>query len=259
MQRFVKIMMVKSKQSPLNIGLLLCDDIDDADRDQYGAYTGMFQNALDPGSDEIHLTAIRCFEGEALPQPGKFDGYVISGSRYSAYDDLSWIKSLQRFIVDCWEKNVRVVGICFGHQLIAHTLGGRASRAESGWGFGIQTAKITDRKSWMNDPGLSTEPLEGDRYNLIVIHQDQVVDVPPEFETIAENDFCPNSMIVADNKMLGIQGHPEFSKEFCAFRAEFRKELIGREVYQRALRSLAQHNTDSATVMKWVSNFLRQE
>ncbi len=246
-------------QSPLNVGLLLCDDVDDADQEQYGSYAGMFQNALDPGSENIRLTEIRCFEGEVLPQPGKFDGYVISGSRYGVYEDLPWIKSLQRFIVDCWDENVRVVGICFGHQLIAHTLGGRAEKAESGWGFGIQTAKITDRKSWMNDSAASSEPLDGDLYNLIVIHQDQVVDVPPEFETIAENEFCPNSMIVAGNKMLGIQGHPEFNKEFCAFRAEFRKELIGQEVYQRTIRSLAQHNTDSATIMKWVGNFLQNK
>ncbi len=256
-------MMPQSKQSPLHVGLLLCDDIDEADRDRYGTYTAMFQNALDPGSDEIRLTAIRCFEGEVLPEPEEFDGYVISGSRYSVYEDRPWIKSLQRFIVDCWEQNVRVVGICFGHQLIAHALGGRAEKAESGWGFGIQTAKITERKPWMNDFGLSSnrpmEPLDDDRYNLVVIHQDQVVDVPPEFETIAENDFCPNSMIVADNKMLGIQGHPEFNKEFCAFRAEYRKELIGPEVYQRTLRSLAQHDTDSAIVMRWINNFLRQE
>ncbi len=258
-------MMTRSKQSPLHVGLLLCDDIDEADRDQYGTYTAMFQNALDPDADEIRLTAIRCFEGEALPEPGEYDGYVISGSRYSVYEDRPWIKSLQRFVVDCWERNVRVVGICFGHQLIAHALGGRAEKAESGWGFGIQTAQITDRKSWMDDSGHSSSrsssqsPLDGDRYNLVVIHQDQVVEVPPEFEAIAENDFCPNSMIVADHKMLGIQGHPEFDKEFCAFRAEFRKELIGPEVYQNTLRSLAQHDTDSDAVMKWINNFLLQE
>ncbi len=245
-------------QSPLNVGLLLCDDVEEADREQYGSYAGMFQNTLDPGSKNIRLTEIRCFEGEVLPRPGKFDGYVISGSRYSVYEDLPWIKSLQRFIVDCWNENVRVVGICFGHQLVAHALGGRAEKAESGWGFGIQTIRVTDRKSWMNDSDAPSEALDGDLYNLIVVHQDQVVDVPPEFETIAENEFCPNSMIVADNKMLGIQGHPEFNKEFCAFRAEFRKELIGQEVYQRTIRSLEQHNTDSAKIMKWVGNFLQQ-
>ena len=255
-------MTTQLKKSPLRIGLLLCDDIDEADREQYGTYTGMFQNALDPDADQIRLIAIRCFEGEALPEPEAFDGYVISGSRYSVYEDLPWIKSLQQFVVACWQRNVRMVGVCFGHQLIAHSLGGRTEKAGAGWGFGIQSAKITERKSWMNDSArsaLAMEPLDDDQYNLVVIHQDQVVEVPPEFETIAENDFCPNSMIVADDKMLGIQGHPEFDKAFCAFRAEYRKDMIGQEVYQRTVRSLARHDTDSADVMQWINNFLRQQ
>ncbi len=252
-------MMTQSKQSSLRIGLLLCDDIDEEDREQHGSYTTMFQNALDADAEEIHLTAIRCFEGETLPQPRAFDGYLISGSRYGVYEDRPWIKSLQQFVVDCWEQNVRMVGICFGHQLIAHSLGGRTEKAECGWGFGIQAAQVTDRKSWMDDSGQCMRSLDDGRYNLVVIHQDQVVKVPPEFETIAANDFCPNSMIVADNKMLGIQGHPEFDKEFCASRAAFRKELIGAEVYRNTLRSLAQQDTDSAMVMQWIHNFLRQE
>ena len=251
--------MTRAGKSPLDVGLLLCDDIDEADQDQYGTYHGMFQSALDPDAHTIHLTAIRCFEGEALPAPQEFDGYVISGSRYSVYEDRPWIQSLQRFVVDCWQSDVRVVGICFGHQLIAHALGGAAEKAAAGWGFGIQSAKITHEKPWMKDSGQPMQALRGDHYNLIVIHQDQVVEVPPGFETIAENDFCPNSMIVADNKMLGIQGHPEFSKQFCAFRAEYRKELIGPEVYRRALHSLAGQDTDSVTVMEWVSNFLLRE
>ena len=200
------------------------------------------------------LTPIRCFEGEALPDPAGFDGYIISGSRYSVYEELPWIMSLLDFVRQCWEMEIKVVGICFGHQVIAHALGGKTEKAEVGWGFGIQSAKIIEKKSWMTDTG----KLNGDLYNLIVIHQDQVVDLPPQFKTIAENDFCPNSMIVAGNKMLGIQGHPEFGKEFCAFRAKFRKDIIGPEVYESTLHSLAKYDTHSSTIFKWVNNFLNQ-
>ncbi len=84
------------------------------------------------------------------------------------------------------------------------------------------------------------------------------MEVPDQFRTIAESDFCPNSMIVADGRMLGIQGHPEFGKEFCRFRAEYRKEIIGPEVYQSTLHSLAENDAHSPTVLKWVNNFLHQ-
>ncbi len=240
--------------NPLNIGLLLCDDIDPSAQAQYGTYTQMFQDSIDPSGKSVCLIPIRCFEGEALPQPAEYAGYIITGSRHGVYEDLPWIGVLQKFIRECWEQEIKVVGICFGHQLIAHSLGGKAEKAEAGWGFGIQSAKIIDRKPWMTD----IESLNDDRYNLIVIHQDQVVDVPPQFKTIAENDFCPNSMIVADNKMLGIQGHPEFNKDFCRWRAELRKEMIGVEVYQATLHSLAEKEAHSKTVFNWVNNFLHQ-
>ncbi len=237
---------------PLNIGLLLCDDIDPLHQEEYGTYTLMFQNNLDPSAQTIALTPVRCFEGESLPNPQDFDGYIISGSRASVYEDLPWIEALQVFIRQCWDEDIKVVGICFGHQLIAHSLGGKTEKAEVGWGFGIHSAKIIDKRHWMT----GAENLNDDCYNLIVIHQDQVVDIPPQFKTIAENDFCPNSMIVAENKMLGIQGHPEFNKAFCQFRAERRKETIGAEVYASTLHSLTKNDTHSDTVLTWVNNFL---
>ena len=243
-----------SQNQKLQIGLILCDDVDPDARETYGTYTEMFQTGLDPDKDRIELTAIRAYEGESLPAPGAYDGYVISGSRYSVYEDKQWIKNLLAFVRACWEQQVVVVGICFGHQLIAHALGGRTEKADVGWGFGIHTARITQKQPWMT----TTDSLNGDLYNLIVIHQDQVVKMPGGFRTIAENDFCPNSMIVADGKMLGIQGHPEFSKEFCRFRADFRRELIGEDVYQSTLETLEDYETHSATILSWVDNFLEQ-
>lgn len=241
-------------KTKLKIGLLLCDDVDADSRSEYGTYMNMFQQGLDPDSESLELYPFRCFEDEPLPNPEEFDGYVISGSRYSVYDGYTWIDNLMNFVRQCWDKNIKVVGICFGHQLIAHALGGKTEKADVGWGFGIHSAKITAKQPWMSD----FDELNGDKYNLIVIHQDQVVDMPQDFETIAENDFCPNSMIVADDKMLGIQGHPEFNKEFCAFRAEYRRELIGEEVYQSTLHSLAEYDTHSKTILGWVNNFLHQ-
>ena len=80
--------------------------------------------------------------------------------------------------------------------------------------------------------------------------------MPRGFRTIAVNDFCPNSMMVADGKMLGIQGHPEFSKEFCRFRADYRRELIGEDVYQDTLQTLGEMDTHSPTILGWVREFL---
>ena len=239
----------------LNIGLLLCDDVDPDAKEQYGNYSDMFQIGIDPDRSSINLMPIRCFEGEPFPEkPVDFAGYVISGSKHGVYDDLPWIDDLLQFIRDCWDSRTRMIGICFGHQAIAHALGGRTEKSDSGWGFGIQPASVMDRQAWMTD----YEALDDDDYNLVVIHQDQIVKMPPMFRTIATSHFCSNSMIAAGTTMLGIQGHPEFSADYCRFRADYRYEnkLIDSDVYQAAVRSLAEHSLHSGIILKWMRKFL---
>ena len=237
------------------IGLLLCDDVDPEARDEYGSYDQIFQNAIDPSTRQIKLTPIRCYQGEPLPSlkshPHAFDGYLISGSRYSVYENKQWIKDLIQFVSQCWDLDIKVVGICFGHQLIAHALGGKTEKAGVGWGFGIHTARITEKQPWMT----GYRQLNGDSYNLIVIHQDQVVTLPKHFKTIASHDFCPNSMIVADDKMLGIQGHPELSKAYCENRARERRHRIGEATYQAALASLSHRQAHGDIILGWIRRF----
>ena len=96
-----------------------------------------------------------------------------------------------------------------------------------------------------------------DSYNLVVLHQDQVVALPPGARAIAENDFCPVSMFVQDKRVLGIQGHPEFDKAFCEFRINARKEIFGAELHRASLNSLQEMDLDSARVWRWVARFLR--
>ncbi len=237
------------------IGLLLCDDVDQDAQAEFGSYCNMFQNGLDASRSLINLVPIRCFEGEPLPEDlGLFSGYVVSGSKHGVYDDLPWITNLLEFIRDCWDAKVRMIGVCFGHQAIAHALGGHAEKSVSGWGFGIQAATIQERQVWMTD----YEDLDGDDYNLVVIHQDQVVKIPPMFKTIATNQFCPNSMIIADTAMLGIQGHPEFTASYCRFRADYRHatNLINDDVYEAAVQSLQECSLHSKIVLAWMKEFL---
>jgi len=239
----------------LKIGLLLCDDVDPDAQMKFGDYGNMFQTGLDPDYSSIDLVPIRCFDGEPMPErPGHFAGYVISGSKHGVYDNLPWIRNLLQFIRDCWNSKTRVIGVCFGHQAIAHALGGRTEKSISGWGFGIQATTVLSRKAWMTD----YEALDGDNYNLVVIHQDQIVRIPPMFETIAASSFCQNSMIVADTLMLGIQGHPEFSTEYCRFRADYRyeKRLIDSAVHETAMQSLDEHSPHSRVILEWMRQFL---
>ena len=251
----------------LQVGLLLCDDVDESAQARYGTYTEMFRRGINAADANLVLTPIRCHQGEMADSPDDFDAFLISGSRHGVYDPPPWIAQLQDFVRRCRERRRKTVGICFGHQLIAHALGGETRKADAGWGMGIQRAALTETLPWMGNESMDSESMDNSDlraagaykpgYNLVVLHQDQVVALPPGFRVIAKNDFCPVSMFVGDDVMLGIQGHPEFDKKYCEFRVNARRELVGREQYRQSLASLERMELDSARVLGWVARFIR--
>lgn len=235
----------------LNIGLLLCDDVPEDGRARFGDYTGMFSRAINAVDEHIELSPYEAYN-EVLPnQVDAHDGYLISGSGASVFEDKQWIKNLMGFVSQCHTSRIKTVGICFGHQLIAHALGGETVRSENGWGFGIHSARLNSNPRWLG--------ADSDRYKLVVIHQDQVTSLPDGFSTIASNDFCPNSMITDSEVMLGIQGHPEFGKDYCAYRAEFRRQTIGEDKFRETIDLLENNETDSDQVFSWISRFFRHQ
>ena len=238
------------KRPTLDLGLLLCDDVPKEGRARFGDYAGMFDRGIRTADSDIRLTPYHAFVGELPKDPEDHDGYLISGSAASVFEDHQWIRDTMAFVRRCRDARVRMVGICFGHQLIAHALGGETVRSEKGWGFGIHSAHLDAVPDWID--------AEDPEFRLIVIHQDQVVSLPPGFTAVASNDFCPNSIITDNDLMLGIQGHPEFDKAYCAYRAEARRERIGEAKYRETLELLADNDTESEIVFGWISNFLRR-
>lgn len=243
-----------NSDNKINIALFLCDENDLPTKEQFGSYADMFRREISRTRQNIEITTFRCHLGDQLPSPDAFDGYIISGSRNSVYEELPWISELKEFIRQCWKSQIRMVGICFGHQLLAESLGGKTLRAQQGWGFGVHSVELIKTQPWMQD--CQNRPVT--HYNIIIIHQDQVTKIPDGFEVIAKSDFCPVGMMLANDVMLGIQGHPEFSKEFCAARAQARRKCIGEEKYQQAMQSLQEFHPDSDMVLRWILEFLVQ-
>lgn len=125
------------------------------------------------------------------------EGWLITGSRFAAYDDLPWIHRLASFIRDCFAARVPMVGICFGHQLMARAMGGKVEKFAGGWCIGA-----TDYD------------FHGHRMTLNAWHQDQVTMRPPGAELIATTPGCINAGLRYGDSMLSIQPHPEFSADF---------------------------------------------
>lgn len=177
------------------------------------------------------------------------DAYVITGSPRGAYDEDPWIGQLIAFIRDSYGAGKKLAGICFGHQVLAHALGGRAEKSPKGWGLGLKTFTVTAQKSWMSGPPGT--------YALYFAHQDQVVRLPAGAQLLGSNDFCPIGMFSIGDQVLGVQGHPEFTPAMMAGLVARSAEKMPPEFVQEARDSLQNGAPDNLTVAQWMTNFLK--
>jgi len=195
----------------------------------------------------LDISVYRVVDGELPDRADACEGYVITGSRHSVYDDLPWIAELGEFLERVFAGDARVVGICFGHQLLAHFFGGRTEPAAAGWGVGVHEAQVVEFKQWMQPPAT--------QLGLLSSHKDQVSELPDGAELIAASDFCPIAGFVLADRAMTLQGHPEFSKSYSAALMNKRRELLGETVYSQGIESL-QRPTDENVVGQWMLNFL---
>jgi GMP synthase-like glutamine amidotransferase len=233
------------------IGILQTDSVLEQFVPRHGDYPQMFRAALADPDVRPSSMAPPAFldiavQGRAYPAPEACDAYVITGSRHSVYDDLPWIPPLVEFLRAALAHRRRVVGICFGHQLIAHFFGGETRAAESGWCVGVQPAEVVSQESWMTPPA--------GRLALLASHKDQVVRLPPGARTFAQGARCSIAGFVMGD-VLTLQGHPEFSKPYAADLMDMRESLLGADTYREGKASLAEV-TDERLAARWMLNFM---
>ncbi|KGJ96182.1 glutamine amidotransferase-related protein [Colwellia psychrerythraea] len=233
----------------MKLGILLCDHVQPALQEEFADYQEMFAQLLSQCDSTIELYYYCVVDGVFPEDIDVCDAYMTSGSKASVNDDLPWINALERFVWQLFLAKKSFVGICFGHQLIAKTLGGKVARSDKGWGVGVATTKIHSQEAWM-DPAKKT-------IKLVVSHQEQIYQLPPQAEVLMGNDFCPYAMIQVGKHFVGLQGHPEFSCDYAKAIMQSRKAIISEENYNQGLKSLVQ-SADGKLVMAWLLSFLKQ-
>ena len=117
----------------MRIGILNTDTLKTEFDTKYGQYPAMFSKVLMHAEPKIKIYSYEVQNGEYPDELDECDAYLITGSKVSAYDDLPWIIELKNFIRTLHQHQKKLVGICFGHQLIAEALGGSVERATEGW------------------------------------------------------------------------------------------------------------------------------
>jgi GMP synthase-like glutamine amidotransferase len=229
------------------LGILICDHVDEELRPIAGGdLDEMFKALLlrvDPSVELRFYDAI----GRELPQSAaECDGYILTGSHHSAYEDLPWIEELSGFIRSAHAEGVRMVGLCFGHQLIAQALGGRVEKAAQ-WTAGVQTLEL-EAQPWF----------EGGTTALLAMHEDVVTALPAGARIIGSGTTADIPAYLIGETVLGIQYHPEFTRNFVEALILRRVDRIGREASEAALVSLQTQTAWESTMIS-ILRFLRDE
>ena len=179
----------------MKIGILQTGHSPDDFRKELGDYGEMFTKLLDGHEFDFQIWSV--VDGVLPEGVNEADGWLITGSKHGAYEDHDWIPLLEDFIRETYADGRPMIGVCFGHQVIAQALGGKVEKFTGGWSI-----------------GRTEYDMDGDKLALNAWHQDQVVELPEGAKVVASSDFCPYAALAYDNRIWTVQPHPEFGHDF---------------------------------------------
>lgn len=216
----------------LRLGILQAGRSPEALLDRYPDYNRMFVDLL--GEDAFDYRHWPVLDGVFPDSVDDADAWLITGSRFGSYEDHPWIPPLETLIREVHASAKPMVGICFGHQIIAQALGGKVEKFSGGWSVG--------RVEYDLDQSVFGRPASADKNSvaLMAFHQDQVVELPADAKNVGSSGFCQHAAVLYGNRMLTLQPHPEFDKNFVRGLLETRGELLPAEVKATAAQSLEQ-------------------
>lgn len=216
-------------------------------RARMGNYGQMFVDFFDPPSE---WSVIDVEHGEFPDDIRDFDGYVITGSKASVYNDEPWIHRLLDTIREIHAQRIKLLGSCFGHQAVAQALGGQVVSRSAGWELGIREVRLTSRGQ--RHPGLQGAP---DPLRVLESHQDTVQTLPPGGVVLGYSGQTPVEIFSVGEHILCLQGHPEFDADVIRELVRRMGDLLTPEEARIALESLAlAPHTDF--LHHWLSDFL---
>ncbi|CAA2998935.1 gamma-glutamyl peptidase 5-like [Olea europaea var. sylvestris] len=226
--------------------VLLCAEDSDYVKKMYLGYFGVFVRMLEEEGeiwDKFRVSNGEFPEDEKI---GEYDGFVITGSGNDAHGNDLWICKLLNLLKKLDGMKKKVLGICFGHQILGRALGGNIGRASSGWDIGITNVYLQSSATFRSLKLPAS-------LSIIECHRDEVLELPPNAEVMAWSNKTGIEMFRYGDHIMGIQGHPEYTKDILlnlinrllnrdliqeSFAEEAKSKLEGNEPHKEAWKKL---------------------
>lgn len=232
----------------LHICILETDVIRPELIDEFKGYGHMFEQLFAKQPIAAEFSVFNVLNGQYPPQGGQYDAYLVTGSKADSFSQEPWVLKLKDFLLERYQRGDTLLGVCFGHQLLALTLGGEVARAEQGWGVGTHEYQLESPAQWQQ-PSL-------DKLTLLISHQDQVTRLPEHAQRLAFSSFCPNAAYYIGNQVLCFQGHPEFVPGYSKALLELRAGAMGdAQLCQKGIASLSREH-QGVTIAEWMMRFV---
>lgn len=232
----------------LRICILESDDLHPAMQERFIGFGQMFKQLFAGTQTPVDCQVFNVVRGEYPAREQAFDAYLVTGSKADSFADDPWIVQLRGYLRERFAQGDVLLGVCFGHQILALVLGGDTQRSEKGWGLGVHRYRLAHKPHWLQD--------EVDEFQLLISHRDQVVSLPDGATLLAYSAFCENAAFMLGQQVLCFQGHPEFTHDFSQTLLKLRQSIYCPQEYEAACQSL-QEQHDGQVIAGWMMGFVR--
>lgn len=231
-----------------HINILLCDTFPGRLPDFIPNYESLFMDLFAAIGENPTYRIYQTWQGELPSDIHGDELYLIPGSLDSACDDKPWILALLRWVEQAYAQGAKMMGVCFGHQVIARALGGRVVHNEGGMGVGVRVSQVID-----DQMGLY---FTDGQMRLLYSHYDQVVELPPGAVLCATSDFCRNESFRIGHQVMTFQGHPEFTVAYSRHLLNNCSDDMDEALRLAALRSLDELAPQGAIAARFALDLL---
>lgn len=235
----------------MHLCILENDDLDPPLAQRYSRVAAMFERLFAQAGYKGRIDTFSARHGQYPVSFAAYDAVLLTGSRADSFSDEPWVVTLREQVARLLQDQHKLLGVCFGHQLIAHCLGAPVQRAPRGWRVGRQAY------DWLGAPEhLGLAPGQAAQVALLASHQDQVLALPPGATLLATQADCPVAAYALGDQVFCIQPHPEFTPEVSAFLLDKRRALMGEPLYEQSMGSLSEPH-DGLALARFMIRFVQ--